>query len=210
MSRRPSTARRKKPAKKITMNDLHNQHVKDSVPLTDHDKIPEEDPLSDFKFDDDLERKLVEYNASISTLDPDYLQLIPRNDVLVRVFVKELEKTEAGLYLPNKAQVQVPTRSGVGIIGEMESPYPYSQKAVVVSVPPYITDLKAGDVVILASPTVLGTPVGQGDDAMITVRYGFTHPDFYSERHLPADPSNKNYGYLAVPSTEIKFIQTSK
>jgi len=211
MSRQPSIKRRKKPAGKTTMKDLHNEHVQldKMAPVNDGDGPQDFDsPIDGFKFDEDFEQKLVKYNENVLTLDSDYTSLTPRADILVRVFVKELEKTEAGLILPNKTQVQIPTRSGVGVLGEMDNPYPYSQKAVVISVPVYITDLKAGDVVILNSPTVMGVATGQGDDAMISIRFGFTHPDFYNEQHLPSDPDNKNYGYLALPSQEVKFVTT--
>jgi len=159
-----------------------------------------------FVFDESYEQSVIEYNKNVLKLDDEYLNLTPRSKILVRVFLNELEKTEGGVLIPNREMVQAPTANGVGVVGEIESPFPYSRKAVVVSIPHFVTDLSPGDIVLLSKRPVEAIALGKGDNASIRIPYGFTHPDLYKkEGGIPTDPKDRNYGYLTVPTQELEF-----
>jgi hypothetical protein len=148
------------------------------------------------------EQDLIEYNKKVLDLDTTYTSLIPISDIIVRVFAKELERTKSGIILPASAPVVIPTNSGHGNLGTVESPYSYSKKAVVIAVPAGYKGLDAGDIVQLSDATVTGHAIGAGHEATISIRHSFTHYDHNSEQP-PTNPKNPHYGYLMVP---VRFI----
>lgn len=196
-----------KPAKKISMKEFIAQGAVDE-PLTS--SVDEEISITDSLYTDEQNEKLVSYNENIRNLDELYSNLIPRFDVLVRVFVNPMEVSESGVLKPNTVPVSAPTNAGIHYIGSMDNPYPYSSKAVVVAVPTEVTDLKPGDIVGLADTPVKGVALGKGDQAVVTIPNKYVHPDeakkYPIENPLPTDPSDKNYGYLLIKPYDVKVI----
>lgn len=197
-----------KKSKKISIKDMIEENkiaepIVDGVDQAQPDNVNEVTP---FKFDKEYEEKLIQYNKNIYDLDEDYSRLKPRSEVLVRVFVKELDKTESGLIKPNRQTVMMRTQNGMAPAGTMESVFPYARKAVVVAIPEYITDLTPGDTVLLGKDPVYAMVVGRGDNAQVHIPNSFTHPDFWSQEEPPTDPEDKNYGYLTIEGRDIKFI----
>lgn len=196
-----------KPVKKISMKELIAEK---SVKETPESAIVNEQLESDPLYNDEQNQKLIDYNANIKNINPKYATLVPRFDVLVRVFVQPMEIGENQVLKPNTIPVTAPTNSGVGYIGSMANPFPYTAKAMVVAVPSEIKDLKPGDVVILADSPVKGVAIGRGDQAVVTIPNKFVHPDevnkYPLDNPVPTDPSDENYGYLIIKPYDIKII----
>ncbi len=192
------------PIKDLSMKSFaQNEELE---PIFEDDMQPRENeedfPIAwDAKFNDTLK----EYNEKITELNPLYSSLVPRHKVLVRIFAKELTITPDGLVLPNTQRVSIPTKAGYGTIGEVENPYPYSRKAVVVAVPEYVKDLTPGMLVQLGEDQTRGMAIGAGAGAVITIPNCFTHHSF-TENEPPIDPMNPHYGYLLVDSRFIEMI----
>ena len=191
-----------KPSKSQSMND-YLEELKASEPVATQ-REAEISNIESENYDEKMYDSIVEYNSKVETLDPDYTSIQPMSDVLVRVFLQVPEKTSYGLIIPIKKQLQVPTKAGVGAWYEVESPFPYTTKAVVVSVPKMLQEtLKPGQVVQLGNDQVVARIVGNGENASVEVKNGYLHPD---ATHATKDPNDKYYGYLLIPSFEIKTI----
>lgn len=161
------------------------------------------------------EAEIKKYNQEIKNLNPLYSNMIPVTKVLVRCFHIETERTESGLIVtPTKALVKLPTRAGVGFKGTAESPYLYTRKAVIVSVPErYMNDengkIKPGVIVQLENPALQAIPTGRnstgGEEFDIDMPNAFTH---YSYQGItpPIDPEDDHFGYLLVSVTDIQMI----
>lgn len=194
---------KEKPTGKTSINDLLNEYK-----VTDPVESQKERVVSQIKesnYNLDLFESIERYNSNIMNLDSLYSELQPINDVLLRVFLLVPEKTANGLVVPFKKFVPIPTKAGVGSWAEVESPFPYSTKAIVVSAPIENKYFKAGQIVQLANDQVEAQVVGSGEDAYIRIKNGFMHPDS-NLTIAPKDPNNIHYGYLLVPSYEIKTI----
>lgn len=197
-----------KNSKRISMKDTmkFDKNISDPIDAPNYE--------TDFNFNDqENASKLVNYNANIETLDEAYSSLKPISDVIVRVFVKELEQTEGGLYKPHMQTVMIPTQSGIGHLEEVESPWAYSRKAIIVAAPKslqeenqYRTSLAAGTIVILANNPVQSRPMGGGRDAALSIPKAFTHPDLVASDMIPTEADNRHYGYLLVSPMDIKII----
>lgn len=151
-----------------------------------------------FDYSETFNNKLKAYNANIKNLDPLYANLKPfSSKILVRVVVDTLKQTEDGIYIPYQTIVRVRTQNGMGNFEMIESPYPYSRRAVVVAVPPGFETVKPGDEIVLASKHIEARVEGQGKDYSIVIPGAFIHPDF-AGFVLPRDPEDRHYGYLLV------------
>jgi hypothetical protein len=190
-----------KQAKKFTMKDLMTTHQNKDIKEVQNDRITNE--LKEENYDEAFNEALKVYNQSITTLDPDYTNLYPIRDVLLRVFVNEPEVTESGLIISQKEIVPIPTRNGQASWAEVESPYPYSTKAIVVAVNKN-SELVPGDIVYLQNRQVQAAVIGTSNEATITIKNAFVHPDLKAQIP-PKDPSNKHYGYLLLPEYDIKI-----
>jgi hypothetical protein len=191
-----------KQSNKTSINDLLNEHRKqDGNPISKQMDIASNNIKDEMMSQSELE-SVFNYNNNIRNLDSTYMNVKPLNKVLVRVFLLEPSKTEGGLLIPQKQVLPVPTNSGVGSLMEIESPYPYSNKAIVVSTPS-ATSLKVGDIVQLESAPV--RIAGSGHNASVVVPNGYMHPNA-NTIILPTDPSNMHYGYLLVPSFDIMAV----
>lgn len=177
----------------------------DLSPVFEDEDISIKDDDFPLSWDLEFNEILKKYNENIIDSSSIYNSLVPRNKVLVRVFVKELTITPDGIVIPNTQRVAVPTKAGYGTIGEVESPYPYSTKAVIIGVPKYIEDLTPGMIIQLSEQPTMAIPIGGGNGAMITIPNKFTHYS-YEGFEPPIDPMNPHYGYLLVDSRFIDVI----
>lgn len=145
--------------------------------------------------------QIKEYNANITTIDPTYASVIPLAAYIVRVFLFE-PKQENGVLMPYKQLVSVPTMNGQAEFAEIESPYPYSNKAVIVSTPVTSGLLKQGDIVQLASNPVKPQVQGRGHNATVAIPAAYIHPNAGTFQ-IPTKLDDPNYGYLLIPIHEI-------
>lgn len=146
-------------------------------------------------------KEIVDYNSNITTLDPLYSSIKPLTSYIVRIFLREPKVTDEGILIPNKQYIDVPTQNGMGTLQQIESPFPYSNKAIIVAAPE-IGSLKPGDIVQLNSNPIRPIPQGHGKNAVVVVPSAYIHPEAGSYE-IPQKPSNKHYGYLILPSHEI-------
>lgn len=191
-----------KPKAKTSMKDLLNEHRAQDGNIKSQQIDMSNNSIKDEIMTQEQLESVFKYNENVTKLDELYTSVRPLNKVLVRVFLLEPSKTDNGLLIPHKQVLPVPTNSGVGSLMEMESPYPYSNKAVVVSAPQMVS-VKPGNIVQLESAPV--RVAGAGHNASIVVPYGYMHPDANSVI-ISTDPSNRHYGYLLVPSHEIMVV----
>lgn len=186
-------------------NKSMTSFMNNMTPVFDNqDSSKEETPYIDVSYDDTYNNKLKKYNDNILTLDSTYSSLKPRNKVLVRVYAKEMVN-KGGVLIPTQQRVMMRTQSGYGHIGTMDSPYPYSRKAVVIAVPEYVTDLKSGDIVELTGNPVKAIAIGSGNESSITIPKAYMSNE-YPHEEPPTDPENKHFGYLLIDNQEISMI----
>jgi len=200
-----------KKSKKIDLKDIIAES--NATPVVDTvdsnpNTVEAEIPLNteSFDFSEEFNQQLLDYNANITNLDPDFTSIVSRSKFLVRVLARPLEKDENGVILPNMEIVGVPTKNGVDYVGHMENPFPYSQLAIVVSVPKHFDDIKVGDVVFLGKNPTIGRATGRADNAMIQIPQAFLHPLKTKAKYPPVDPSDPMYGYLSVFTNDIEYV----
>jgi len=158
--------------------------------------------LKEESFSKEQNEKILNYNRSLRTIDQTYASVQPLQDVLVRVFLIEPEVTESGFIVPHKEILPVPTNLGVGQYAEAESPFPYSKKAIVISVPQDFTKLKQGDIVYLSGNPVEAKIIGSAQNAYFKVKNEFFMSD--TIKNTPLDINSPHYGYLMVSPYDIK------
>jgi hypothetical protein len=158
-------------------------------------------------FNEEFNNSLIEYNKNIANIHDCYKKdnMTVRNEILCRVFVRPLEKTEGGLIKPNLAPIRGKTQSGLGSV-YVEDPFSFNLKAIVVNVPDNITDIKAGDVVSLTKDSVQKQIQGAGDDAVPMIANSFVHPDYGNPHETIMDPTNEHYGYMFMRPFNINTI----
>lgn len=196
-----------KQAKKFSINDLVREYndTDEKTPLEKQTSLAVESVKIDNIADQYL-TSLKTYNDTIvRNLDNDYTKVKPLHNILVRVFVKEPEVTKEGLIKPYKQIVPVPTNNGVANWAEVESPYPFDNLAIVVSVPENVTSLKTGDIIQLSKNPVDAKVIGSGKEAYLNIPNTYALPE-YKSLEPTKDPLNKHFGYLLVPYFEIKTI----
>lgn len=192
-----------KQGKKLSMNDVINEYRESNPVETQREKVMssiKEENVDTVFFD-----KLKEYNQSFTNISDVYKKVKPLHGILVRVKVKEPEISESGLLKPYMHLVNVPTKSGYGTWAQVESTHPYDTVAIVVAKADSITSVNVGDTVILNKNPVEPKVIGESNEAMITIPFGFVHPS-YGKEDLPKDPSNEHYGYLLLSPYEIKAV----
>lgn len=195
-----------KRARQTSINDLVRKHrVNDG--LLSQRQIADDNVEESIISQEEL-NNIYEYNSKVRILDEDYTNIQPLGDVLVRVFLQEPVKTEQGILEPFRQLLPISTPSGVGTLLEVESPYPYSNKAIVVAVPSHYTNLQVGDTIQLKSNPIKPIVTGHGVNAKIFIPAAYLHPSCNS-LEVPQDCLNKHYGYLLIPyheiSTKVKF-----
>lgn len=142
----------------------------------------------------------MEYNKKIKNHLPEYANFVPLRKVLVRCYVMEYYDRN-GIMIKPVIEVPVKTQNGMAIKEMTDSPYPFSRKAVVVSVPQGFTLFNPGDEVLVDKHCIMATKVNE--NAPFHLPKGFTM-DTWSEIEPPTAMSNPHYGYMILePNTEI-------
>lgn len=106
-----------------------------------------------------------------------------------------------GVLIKPSIEVPVKTQNGMAIKEMTDSPYPFSRKAVVVSIPEGYQTFKVGDEVLVDKHCVMATKIN--DNAPFHLAKGFTM-DTWTEIEPPTNMLDPHYGYLLLePNTEI-------
>lgn len=145
--------------------------------------------------------QIKEYNDRVHILDPLYSSVTPLTSYIVRVFLIEPKESE-GVFIPYKQLVSVPTANGMAEFAEIESPFPYSNRAVIVSTPMNASLIQKGDIVQLANNPVRPQVQGRGHNASVTIPAAYIHPDA-ATFNIPKNITDRHYGYLNIPVHEI-------
>ena len=165
--------------KKASSYSIKDQMIKDGYDPSKAQKEKATSNIHASKYTKEYYDQVIKYNANLLTLDEQYQKVTPLTKILVRPFLIQPDITESGLIFPYKQTIPIPTKSGQGSTKDVESDFPYSPKAIVVSVPENNTTLKPGD------------------------ENAFVHPDagLYD---LPKDLTNTHYGYVLVEQFQIE------
>ena len=190
---------KQKPANRTTMNDLLDEYQMNS-PKNKQISLQNESVNEEVWNQEELSQ-IAEYNKNIFELDTLYASVKPINSYIVRVFLFE-PVVDNGVLVPYKQIVAVPTNNGMADFAEIESPYPYSNRAVIVSTPEMTSILKPGDVVQLGSNPVKPQVNGRGYNARVSIPAAYVHPSTNS-LEIPKNINDRHYGYLIIPLHEI-------
>jgi len=191
--------RKNKPKAKQTMNDFIKANQSDN-PMDKQVKIAQTN-IHAFKYTDTYMEQVVKYNENIQTIDPLYESVKPLHEILVRFYLHEPTKV-GELVMPYKQMIPIETKSGIAGYNEVESDFPFTMKAVVISAPES-NPLKTGDVVFLSRKAIMIHAIGNGANAKIVVAQSFCHPDS-NLADPPTDITNQHYGYAMIQYHEIK------
>lgn len=159
-------------------------------------------------FSEDINDKVKQYNDKINELDEAYTSLIPRKQVLVRIVLKEVEIKNGVLY-PDYNIMYGETANGVQQGIKVESPYPFSTKAIVIGIPEH-NSLPVGSMVLLDKNAIKLQVTGRGDDGTVEILNKFIHPDLANPNKVIVDPLDRNYGYVLVDNFDIIFQLNNK
>lgn len=166
---------------------------------TDAPELEREQDISIKEIDSSANDLLIAYNENIFNLNPEYTELKPIRKVLLRVFTLPAKTDDNGILIANTLYVKKLTDSGFGYAGEIENPFPYSKKAVVIAVPEVLkSSLNVGEIVLLSDDQVNAVTAGSGNNAEVIIKNAFVRPDVYLKRQIPTEPSNAHYGYVLV------------
>ena len=188
------TLQKNKPKKKETMLDFIKANQTEKSPLAKQESAAQAN-IHAYKYTDEYAKELADYNSNLTDLNPLYTAIQPLHEVLVRFYLYEPLRV-GELVMPYKEMLPVATNSGVGKSQSIETDFPFSNKAVVISAPES-NPLKAGDVIMCSHRATQLLVLGQGANAEIKIEQSFVHPD--SNLHkTPADPKNPHYGYALI------------
>lgn len=176
-------------------------YQKDLSPLEKQRKAVVES-IKEESFSKEFNDQILNYNLNLKTINPKYSNVLPLQDILVRVYLIEPEVTESGFIISHKEILPIPTNLGAGQYAEAESPFPYSRKAIVIQVPQDFTKLKQGDVIYLSGNPVEAKIIGSAQNAYFKVKNEFFLSD--SLKSTPVDVTSEHYGYLMVSPYDIK------
>lgn len=188
-----------KPARNAKMIDLLDEYQSQS-PKQKQVSMSNETAQEELWSQDELQQ-IKTYNENITNLDELYKSIQPINGYVVRVFLFE-PQDDSGVLIPYKQLVSVPTQNNMAEYAEIESPYPYSNRAIIVASPPTSQFLKAGDIVQLANNPVKPQVQGRGHNATVAIPSAYIHPDANTFQ-IPTKPNEQHYGYLFIPIHEI-------
>ena len=188
-----TSLRKDKPKSKTTMLDFIKENQSND-PLAKQ-TINAQSNIHAFKYTDEYMDQVQKYNQELTNLDPLYTSVKPLHEILVRFYLHEPTKV-GSLVMPFKEFIPVPTNSGVGKSMELETDFPFADKAVIVAAPES-NPLKPGDIVKTARNATKLLMLGTGANAVIKIEQSFTHPD--SMLHLPTtDINSPHYGYALI------------
>lgn len=147
------------------------------------------------------------YNEKVTELDELYTSLKPlQREVILRLIVKDFSKKRDDILIYSKNDI-IPVKSGVndGILYmEVPSPYPFTRKAIVVSVPNENFYVQPGDTVALREKLQIGFK--NQDQGYVSVQGGFVHPDYEDDYdNVPEDPEDQHFGYVMVNENLINL-----
>lgn len=202
-----------KPAKRTTMQDvqedirkrngdlpkLFGMEPKINLSETDKQAIKNLEEKMAYNPLDDKVKKINEYNKNIYNLNEKYASFRPFNDILVRVVLKS--PLEGRVIVPIVDKIPIMTRNAQGVLHEIENPFPFSTKVVIVSVPDNEKFIKPGDTMVIP-PIPAKAPI-PGNDYILEVPYSFWLPE-WEDVTPPKDPSNEHYGYLLISRGLLK------
>lgn len=191
--------------RKLTMNDTNLESPANKVYFQTSEREPvSPKPKVDFNLSAiDIEvQKRKDYNANIANVTEAYANFKPYQQILVRVFVREIK--EGKLYTGESSgfdKINIPSANVQGATWRtVDNPYPFAGKCLVVGVPQHITNIKVGD--ILAIPQLPASSGRKGDDTVIIYEYFFIHPE--SNQNLPdKDMTSEHFGYALIPQSII-------
>lgn len=135
-----------------------------------------------------------DYNANITTLDPDYSSVEPVRNIIVRCWHIETVKNEFGIYIAPEIPVKEITQNGIGVRKVYDSPWKLMRKAVVVAVPRDFQLYNVGDIVDLIPGCVMAEKPSV--DHPFILPFSYLHPD-YIDFNPPSTPG-KHFGYLIL------------
>lgn len=139
------------------------------------------------------------YNAEIRVIDGRYTKLTPLASYIVRICVAEDKELSSGIILPTMMSTRKQTNSG--ILGDkIPDPFKFTAKAVIVAIPEYEKELKAGDLVQIVRPRTI-----VDGDAIAGYEFEYIHPDNNSVQ-APTNIKDKDFGYAIIPRNMIKVI----
>lgn len=153
------------------------------------------------------EAKAKEYNDNIYSLDPDYTSIEPIGSIVVRCFhmIPDIDP-DTGLIKSNmELPVAEPTQNGVGVRATLDSPWKLSTQAVVVAIPPILSNnYNIGDTVQIINDARMAFK--KSVDYPFELTFGYTIPSYHAVQP-PTDPADKHFGYLRIdPYKHISAI----
>lgn len=190
--------RKNKPKSKTTMLDFIKENQ--TNPLEKQTAVAQSN-IHAFKYTEEYHNQILDYNKNLTTIDPLYESVKPLHEVLVRFYLHE-PVVKGSLVIPFKQNIPIATKNGQATYADVESDFPFTTKAVVVSAPES-NSLKTGDVILLSRKAIQMYVVGTGANATINVEQGFVHPDS-KLREVPTDLTSQHYGYGMVAYHEVK------
>jgi len=193
------SVRKNKPLAKETMKDFIKKNHMTNDPMVKQ-TTAEQANIHAFKYTDEYMEQVSNYNTNLDQIDDLYASVKPLHQILVRFYLHEPKKV-GDLVLPFKQMIPAPTNAGPGKYSEIESDFPYTTKAIVVSAPES-NPLKKGDNIVLSNRAIKLNVIGSAANARIDVD-GFVHPDA-KLFEIPTDVTNRHYGYVLVDYHEIK------
>ena len=191
---------RDKSARQFSMKD---QMIKDGYDPSKKQHEKAQANIHAFKYSKEYYDLVIKYNSNLKDLSTLYASVKPLSKILIRPYLIEPQITESGLVLPFKQTIPVPTNSGTTKYTDVESDFPYSPKAVVISVPEGNTSLKPGDTVFLSRKAIQMIVLGTGANAELRVENAFIHPDAQMF-DMTKDISDPHYGYIMVDYHQIE------
>lgn len=196
----------------LTMNDITMEGSSNKVFFnTPGDTKGVTSPKIDFNLEGiDKEVNLrKQYNDNITVHSEEYLNFIPYQGLLVRIYLRELQVVKGKLFAGDSVgfdKIQIPSQNVQGATWRtIDNPFPFAAKAVVVNVPEHFTNFSKGDVI--AIPQLQALPVRKGDDSAIIYENFFVHPD--SGFILPTSSFDSvHFGYAIISSGIVQGFLT--
>lgn len=145
--------------------------------------------------------KMINYNQELHKLDSKYTSLkFINGNILVRCEIITPTKIKVGhveMWDFPKVTVHVPNKSGYGT-QEIEHPFPFKTKAVIVNKDPEVSSVNVGDFVQLKNECI--DMVGKPGSPVPVITRMFAHYDDVMELD---EPGKSGYGYLLINVREI-------
>jgi len=154
--------------------------------------------------------KREKYNKNIQNHLPNYKKFIPASSyVLVRVYARKFGSVMGKDLQDYAPKLYISTASGIGEMAPITNPFPFSEKAVVVSTSNSYNplELKPGDDVYLHTEALQIVSPKKGNKDILMPLHHFIHPDTEQLSNFerpPSDIEDSEFGYLCIPYNLIK------